>query len=241
MDIDLPQEVQIDLGFSEFEIDVNGAAFPLNAIQFELKDSENAPLRFANNQTVPPLTMMVNPESLQFSFTKNIQDNYTRGGHSVEKTLENLTSITASGSTGGFYTGESGLNRYYRNLSAAHQNLMSLFLIYKNNGTKITNQGLVRNNGTVDRNKVLFGKKDVRRIDQVGSVEMLYDNNIYRGSFESFDMNEDANMPFRSTYSFVFNVRSIFYSAEDLTISTRPATFAEQVIVSGVDFVSNLF
>lgn len=241
--IELPQEVQLDMsGSPEFELDVNGAVFPKNAMTFKLVDEEGSDLTFASGQSVPELTMVVNPEMMQFSFAKNIQDEYTRGGHSIEESLANLTSINVSGSTGAFITGESGLNRHYRNLSASYQNLMSLFFIYKNNGTVITNQSLANSSGTVDRNKVLFGGKDIRRIDKVGSVEMTYDGTIYRGSFESFDINEDANMPFRATYSFVFNVRKIFYSAEDLIITTdRSSTFAEQTIVSGVNFVSNLF
>jgi len=143
---------------------------------------------------VPPLTLFVNPSDVNFSATKVVNPTYAKGGWVVEHWGEELDRLNVEGRTGGFYTGnvlfenKAGLTRINARNSAAYQNLMALYLIYKNNGYNFEKQF------------------DKRRINSVGKVKLYYDFVTYTGTFKSFRILEDAEMPFSFSYSFEFIV-----------------------------------
>ena len=88
-----------------------------------------------------------------------------------------------------------------RNFSLSYENLLSLYLIYRNNGALwIPDYSDARDAQTVKPNHMAT----------VGSVYLYYDNVLYIGSFDSFQLSEDDTAPFTLSYSFDFTVRATF-------------------------------
>lgn len=129
----------------------------------------------------PPLTLLVNPQSLAISFTKkqSFQER-SRNGYIFQSWGEDLPKLSVSGKTGAFYAGTTGVNAQgqtdspsgvqwiTRRDSAAWQNLASLLVIYRNNGILYD----------------LLGRTEAHL--WVGNIEISYDQNVYEGQFESF-------------------------------------------------------
>ncbi len=158
----------------------------------------------------PPLRMLVNPTSFKPAQEKVIADgSYGRNGPIVEHWGEQQTKITGSGKLAGFYAmdiggsregaaGSSpGLTRMARNFSQSYQNFLSLYLIYRNNGT-IWLEEFYRSN------------PQANNLALVGSVYIYYDNVLYIGSFDSLNVNESDDKPFTLEYDFAFTVRAQF-------------------------------
>ena len=160
----------------------------------------------------PPLRMLVNPISFKVSEEKIIADgSFGRNGPGplVEHWGEAQTKLTASGKLAGFFSldiggspnGASGtspgLTRMARNFSASYQNFLSLYLIYRNNGTIWLED---------------FARKDptANNLALVGSVYIYYDNVLYIGSFDSLNVNETDDKPFSLEYDYTFTVRAKF-------------------------------
>lgn len=89
----------------------------------------------------PPLTLLVNPTSLSISYEKVQQySNRSRFGYIYEAWGEQQPKLSISGQIGAFIAGSSdgtspsGVQFASKRDSAAYQNLMNLFSIYKNGG-----------------------------------------------------------------------------------------------------------
>lgn len=158
----------------------------------------------------PPLKLLVNPISFKPTSEKIISDgNFSRNGPIVEHWGEQQDKISASGKLAGFYAldvgstvngsaGNSpGITRIARSFSAAYQNFLSLYLIY-------------RNNGTVWIEDFDKAKPKANNLAVVGSVYIYYDNVLYIGSFDSFNVNETDDKPYTLEYDFSFTVRYKF-------------------------------
>jgi len=163
-----------------------GADSPANSVQ-----AATSPL---SKQIIPPLVLLVNPSDMTVTARKAVEPRLAKGGWVVEHWGEELDTLSVSGRTGAFVVGNlfesrSGLTRIYARNSAAYQNLMALYLIYKNNGYNYETH------------------YDRRRINSVGTVNITYDWTTYKGSFRSFSITEDANSPFQFSYNFEFVVR----------------------------------
>lgn len=162
---------------------------------------------------MPPLLMLVNPSE----FTRNYEHTADSGikgrhGHIVHIWLERPMKINSRGTSAGQYAmaagGFGGLTTENRVNSLSYQNLMSLAMIYKNNG-------------------VLFTGSEVG--SQAGipilacSIYIYYDNHIYIGSFNDFSIEDDANKPFNMAYTFSFDVRYDLDVDSSQLIETRIA------------------
>lgn len=148
-------------------------------------------------QGLPPLAFLVNPRE----FTKNYEqavDSGTKGrfGHIVHSWLERPLKISSSGVSAAQYVmdafGGGGLSTERRVHSISYHNLMSALMLYKNNG-------------------VLFSGNEVgweRGIPLIAfSLYIYFDNHIYIGSFDDFEISDKADKPYNMEYSFRFNVR----------------------------------
>lgn len=159
-------------------------------------DTAKASAKPKRRSLIPPLVLLVNPSDFTISARKVVNETYAKRGWIVEHWGEELDSISVSGRTGGFYVGnfffekKSGLTRLNAINSAAYQNIMALYLIYKNNGYNYEKQF------------------DRRRINTVGTIRMYYDWTTYYGSFRSFRLTEDAESPFQFSYTFEFVPRA---------------------------------
>jgi hypothetical protein len=160
----------------------------------------------------PPLRLLVNPASFKVGNEKILNDgNFTRTGPIVEHWGDGQDKIDASGKIGAFYcadvtgvgsdplqeSGGPGLTRTARTFSAAYQNFLSLYQIYRNNAG-------IHIDDTVDPGA---GKKN---LVMLGSVYIYYDHTLYIGSFDSFTVTESDTAPFTLEYSFQFTTRATF-------------------------------
>lgn len=163
----------------------------------------------------PPLKLLINPESFKVSNEKIISDgNWGRNGAGagIEHWGNAQDKISASGKIAGFYAllnakgpnGEGlgpGLTRAARNFSTAYANFLSMYLLYRNNGgIWIEDFADAKTGQTTKPNNLAL----------VGSVYLYYDNTMYVGSFDSFEVTEDDTSPFTLSYSFDFTVRETF-------------------------------
>lgn len=166
-------------------------------------------------ENTPPLQLLINPESFSVSNQKIISDgNWGRNGSGtgIEHWGDAQDTISASGRVAGFFAQQSqgvngssgnspGLTRMARNFSMSYENLLSLYLIYRNNGALwIPDNVDARDAQTVKPNMIAT----------VGSVYIYYDSTLYIGSFDSFQLTEDDTAPFTLSYSFEFTVRATY-------------------------------
>ena len=149
-----------------------------------------------NDASIPSLTMLINPSSLETQYNSLISETRTLGGFVHEYWGEQLTSLSASGSTA-MFVNDFGLTNESRT-TEAYQYFISLLNIYKNNGksyykTYITNASL----------------RNPNRITDLSFVSMIFDGKEFQGRFESFDYAETAGKPFTLDYNFSFKVFNI--------------------------------
>jgi len=159
----------------------------------------------------PPLRMLVNPASFKVSSEKVVSDgNWGRNGPIIEHWGEQQDKVEGSGKLAGFYaidanggslgsvSNSPGLTRMARNFSLSYQNFLSLWLLYRNNG------GVWLPDATSTQTQ------KTTNLALVGSIYVFYDNIIYIGSFDSFNVTESDLSPFTLEYSFSFSVRATY-------------------------------
>lgn len=156
-------------------------------------------------QNTPGLLMLVNPSNFTRSHENSV-DNSIKGrkGNITHIWFEKPISINGSGVTAGQYVispdGGGGITNELRIYSASYQNLLSLFAIYKTNGIIFSGAESGAESG----------------IRQLGySVFIYYDNHIYVGSFDSFEIQDSGSKPHNMSYNFKFNVRYDFDVGND--------------------------
>lgn len=162
-----------------------------------------------NLKNMPPLRLLVNPNSFKVSSEKICNDgNWTRNGPVVEHWGDGQDKISGSGKLAGFYavdTSEAsgpGLTRTARNWSMAYQNFLSLFLLYRNNGGLYTDD-------------YQTGIPGIQNLSVVGSIYIFFDGILYLGSFDSFNLSEADTSPHTHDYDFAFTVRAWFALDEE--------------------------
>ena len=161
---------------------------------------------------LPPLRMLVNPQSFRQSNEKIISENWGRNGPVTEHWGDGQDKLEASGKIAAFYSLDAqaqddrtsgsvgngpGLGRIARQFSKSYQNLLSLWLLYKNNGGVYFPDG----------QDVTSGKNI---LSVVGSIYIYFDGILYIGSFDTFTLTESETNPFSLEYSFTFTVRAQF-------------------------------
>ena len=140
---------------------------------------------YQNMAQIEPLTLYINPTDITRSLGKRSQEQFGGGGHIVEHSGDEHDKLSCSGKIGATFTHKTGLTRQFRRNSASYQQLMHLFILYKNNG-------------------YLYEINDTSRISLVGSVVITYDSETWVGQFDAFAMSESADSPFTMGYSFEF-------------------------------------
>lgn len=151
----------------------------------------------------PPLRLLVNPQSFRVSSEKVISSgNWGRNGPIIEQWGDNQDKIEGSGKIAAYFSMDArnangpGLTRTARQFSTSYQNLLSLFLLYRNNG------------GVWFPDPLVPGSARVKNLSLVGSVYLYYDDILYVGSFDSLSLSESDGMPFSLEYTFSFTVRA---------------------------------
>lgn len=154
----------------------------------------------------PPLRLLVNPQSFKVSHEQVVTEgSWTRHGAVIEHWGGNQDKIEGSGKVAAFQVADlsdgkangPGMTRMARAYSAAYQNLLSLYQIYRNNA------------GLYVAEDVTTGSRKTNLV-MTGSVYIYYDHTLYVGSFDSFTLTEADGSPYSIEYSFSFTVRAMF-------------------------------
>jgi hypothetical protein len=129
--------------------------------------------------------MHVNPSSLNETHTKKTERFQTRGGWVEQHWGDELTEISASGSTGAFMNVYTGLSSILRQRTIAWDRYRDLYDIYHNNAAVHDPFG----------NVVLQGQ-----------IMLMYDRGTYMGRFRDFEVEETDESPFAFSLSWSFKV-----------------------------------
>ena len=194
-------------------VDLNKTGLGARYQDAQRAESAMAAMALDKMRTTPPLRLLVNPTSFKISSEKVVSDgNFTREGPVIEHWGEQQDKMSISGKIAAFFAidtqpspnienlgGGPGLTRVARQYSASYQNFLSLYLLYRNNG------GLFVNTLADSMHNNLLS-----RLALVGSIYIYYDNTMYIGSFDSFDVTENDTAPYSLEYNIEFTVRATF-------------------------------
>ena len=155
---------------------------------------------FDTNKLLLPhaLVMHVNPQNYSENHNKRIERIQTRGGFVEQHWGDDLTEISADGSTGAFMNLYTGLTAVMRHRTIAWDRYRDLHDLYRNNGSVYDPFG----------NIVLQGH-----------VMLMYDRGTYLGYFPSFDVEETDDQPFAFKVSWTFKVEEEIMKIPGLTKS----------------------
>lgn len=131
------------------------------------------------------LVMHVNPANLSITETKKIERIQTRGGFVEQHWGDELTEISADGSTGAFMNIYTGLSSVLRQRTIAWDRYRDLHDLFRNNGSVYDPYG----------NIVLQGQ-----------VMVMFDRGTYIGTFRTFESEETEDTPFAFHISWSFKV-----------------------------------
>ncbi len=131
------------------------------------------------------LVLHVNPQSLSESHNHKIERIETMGGFVEQHWPEDLTELSADGTTGAFVNLYTGLSSVNRQRTIAYDRFKDLYNLYRNGGA------LYAPNGSI----ALQGK-----------IVLMYDRGTYIGEFTQFSVEESAMTPFSFTISWSFKV-----------------------------------
>lgn len=134
------------------------------------------------------LVMHVNPQNFNENHTKKIERIQTRGGFVEQHWGDELSEVSADGSTGAFVNLYTGLSSVLRQQTIAWDRYQDLYDLFHNNGSVHDPNG----------NIVLQG-----------NVMLLYDKGTYLGYFRAFDVEETADSPFAFKVNWTFKVQEV--------------------------------
>lgn len=172
-------------------VNIIGSKIPVKPMYFEL-DIDDPP---------PILMLAINPSEFTKNFTKKVSNSRTRpktrdqAAYTNNFDYDELDVIQCSGKTALFY-GQNGLTIEKKSSSLGFRNFKSLIEIYRNNGRNY--------NSTRFTSPLITGGSGL--IKSVGRVIIAYDDVIYKGSFDSFTVNEVDSKPFNLDFNFQFTV-----------------------------------
>lgn len=122
----------------------------------------------------PPLVLLVNPSTIQITYTKVQQyTDRSRYGYIFHAWGEEQVRLSITAQCGAFLSAGRGVQWASRRDSASWQNLMNVFHLYKNNGYIYDTQG----------------KSNAHHF--VGALAIRYDGMVYYGNMETFTWNLD--------------------------------------------------
>lgn len=132
------------------------------------------------------LVLHINPSSFSETHAKKIERIQTRGGFVEQHWPDDLSEISADGSTGAFMNLYTGSSSVLRQRTIAWDRFRDLYDLYHNNGSVYDPSG----------NIVLQG-----------NILLMYDRGSYLGYFRSFDYEETDDSPFAFRMSWSFKVQ----------------------------------
>jgi hypothetical protein len=142
---------------------------------------------FDNRKALLPhaLVMHINPSNYSESHTKRVERIQTRGGFVEQHWGDDMTEISADGSTGAFMNIYTGLSSVLRQKTIAWDRYRDLHDLFRCNGSVFDPYG----------NIVLQGQ-----------IMLMYDRGTYLGHFTTFEIEETEEQPFTFQISWSFKV-----------------------------------
>lgn len=137
------------------------------------------------------LIMHVNPQSFAETHNQKIERIETMGGFVEQHWPEELSEISADGTTGAFINLQTGLSSVMRQRTIAYDRFKDLHNLYKNNGA------LYAPNGSI----ALQGK-----------IVLMFDRGTYFGEFTQFSVDETSVTPYSFAISWGFKVEKVLLS-----------------------------
>lgn len=150
------------------------------------------------------LVMHVNPANFSESHNKKVERIQTRGGWVEQHWGDELTEISADGSTGAFMNVFTGLSSILRQRTIAWDRYRDLYDLYRNNGALHDPFGAV----------VLQGH-----------ILLMYDRGTYLGRFRDFEVEETDESPFAFNLSWSFKVEHTVVQVSSSTAVARAPSF----------------
>jgi hypothetical protein len=144
------------------------------------------------------LVMHVNPQNYSENHTKRVERIQTRGGFVEQHWGDDLTDISADGSTGAFMNIYTGLSSALRHKTIAWDRYRDLHDLYRCNGSVFDPYG----------NIVLQGH-----------VMLMFDRGTYLGHFTNFEVQETDDQPFAFQVSWSFKVEEELMKVPGLSIN----------------------
>lgn len=171
----------------------------------DLQVAVDIALQLSAVANTPPLVLLINPQSLQKTFTKVQQfTDRSRHGKIFQAWGEDQPKLAISARIGAFISGGRGVQFASRRDSASWQNLMTVFQFYKNNGYI---------HDTVGRSNAHH---------HVGVLSIRYDQWVYYGQMDSFSFTQDeSNMNGGVTFEMQFTAVAMEDTAPKTTV-VRP-------------------
>lgn len=136
------------------------------------------------------LVMHVNPSSFAENPIKKVERIQTRGGFVEQHWGDELTEISADGSTGAFMNIYTGTSSILRQRTIAWDRYRDLLDLFYNNGSVYDPYGAI----------VLQG-----------NIMLMYDKGQYIGYFTNFSVDETSDSPFTFTISWSFKVEETLF------------------------------
>ena len=164
-------------------------------------------------------TMLISPDSWNHGKTQSSQSSYTRNGWVPQLWGPNQDTISSSGKTAAFMTPSTGMDYVNGQLSFGYLNFVALISAYRNNGY-VFQDFLSVNDLT-------------RAIKTVHGIQILYDNQILCGHFNSFTIDELEETPFVQNYNFEFIVSTLTGSEYETRGHYRPIPLNEKNLDAG--------
>lgn len=164
----------------------------------DLKVAADIALQLSNILNTPPLVLLINPQSVNISYTKlqHFQDR-SRYGYIFHAWGEEQPKMSITARCGAFMSGGRGVHVASRQDSAAWQNLMTAVQFYRHNGYI---------HDTV-------GKSHAHHF--VGGLSIHYDQWSYYGNLESFSLtHEEGNQLGGMTFSMKFTISTMVDSSK---------------------------
>jgi hypothetical protein len=139
--------------------------------------------------SVHTFRFLVNPSNVQVTYNTVDSQSLTRSGWNFGVWGDDLVQVNMSGKTAGYYFAR-GLTEEYRTFSKSYRNIYDFQQLFENNGYWYEGEDVS-----------ILGRK---RIKVHEDLQLVYQNFIWFGMFESFDVTSTADTPFLDTFKFSY-------------------------------------
>jgi hypothetical protein len=220
------EDITSPLDLSNYEVPNTLHKYPGLPVFFEMIDSSNTPkgIFVNNNFYVATLKLTPNPENMIINSSKKIQRFNTLSGWIEEHWGDEIDTVSFSGSTFALFGLDYGLTSEFRTQTDAYAFLKELVHLYQLNGCIYQNaddyDGINTNPAVAEflNNNPDFVGNHPRKgmVKERLYLRLSYDYLTLLGRFETFDIIEDSNKPFRFTYNIIFRAERTFYTLDML-------------------------